>query len=38
MSYEEMANDLKHFIHDHNLQNVVLLGHSMGGRIIFSYL
>ncbi|CAD8191988.1 unnamed protein product [Paramecium octaurelia] len=38
MSYEEMGNDLKHFIHDHNLQNVVLLGHSMGGRIIFSYL
>ncbi|CAK87697.1 unnamed protein product (macronuclear) [Paramecium tetraurelia] len=38
MSYEEMANDLKHFILDHNLQNVVLLGHSMGGRIIFSYL
>ncbi|CAD8198959.1 unnamed protein product [Paramecium pentaurelia] len=38
MSYEEMAYDLKHFIVNHNLDNVVLLGHSMGGRIIFSYL
>ena len=33
-----MACDLKHFIVNHNLENVVLLGHSMGGRIIFSYL
>ncbi|CAD8187057.1 unnamed protein product [Paramecium octaurelia] len=38
MSYEEMACDLRHFIANHHLDNVVLLGHSMGGRIIFSYL
>ncbi|CAD8120829.1 unnamed protein product [Paramecium sonneborni] len=38
MSYEEMACDLKHFIVNHNLKNVVFMGHSMGGRIIFSYL
>lgn len=33
-----MANDLHHFIITHNLNNVILMGHSMGGRVIFSYL
>lgn len=31
--YEVMAEDLKHYCDDLNLNNVVLLGHSMGGKI-----
>lgn len=38
MTYEEMANDLRHFIREHSITNPVLMGHSMGGRIIFQYL
>lgn len=32
MSYLEMAKDLKQYIEDHSLDQVVLLGHSMGGK------
>ncbi len=31
-SYELMAEDIKEFIDEHKLQNVILLGHSMGGK------
>jgi esterase len=31
-SYQEMASDLKEFIHHNNLKNVSILGHSMGGK------
>lgn len=31
-SYELMADDINEFILEHNLQNVILLGHSMGGK------
>jgi esterase len=39
-SYELMAKDVKEFINDHSLQNVILLGHSMGGKTVmfFEYL
>ncbi|WP_178985931.1 alpha/beta fold hydrolase [Winogradskyella helgolandensis] len=30
--YEVMAEDLKHYCDDHNLRDIVLLGHSMGGK------
>jgi len=30
--YELMANDLKHYCDEHNLNDIVLLGHSMGGK------
>jgi esterase len=31
-SYQDMANDLKEFIDEHNLGKVSILGHSMGGK------
>lgn len=31
-SYDLMAADIKEFIEEHKLQNVILLGHSMGGK------
>ncbi|WP_299891693.1 alpha/beta fold hydrolase [uncultured Lacinutrix sp.] len=31
-SYEVLAEDLKLYCDEHNLQNVILLGHSMGGK------
>jgi esterase len=31
-NYEVMADDIKEFIDAHNLQNPILLGHSMGGK------
>ncbi len=31
-SYELMAEDLKHYCDIHNLEDVILLGHSMGGK------
>ncbi|MDO5972395.1 alpha/beta fold hydrolase [Flavivirga aquimarina] len=31
-SYEVLAEDLKHYCDTHNLTNIVLLGHSMGGK------
>jgi len=31
-SYEVMVEDLKHYCEVHNLSNIILLGHSMGGK------
>ncbi|WP_346880743.1 alpha/beta fold hydrolase [uncultured Algibacter sp.] len=31
-NYEALSEDLKHYCDTHNLSNVVLLGHSMGGK------
>ena len=31
-SYELMANDIKNYCDSHNLKNIILLGHSMGGK------
>jgi pimeloyl-ACP methyl ester carboxylesterase len=31
-NYDAMADDIKDFIDEHNLQNPILLGHSMGGK------
>ena len=32
-SYSVMADDIKEFIEEHKLENVILLGHSMGGKV-----
>src|SRR5436190_18985295 len=32
--YSVMAEDLKEFLSDHNIQKPVLIGHSMGGKIV----
>ncbi|WP_372753775.1 alpha/beta fold hydrolase [Mariniflexile sp.] len=31
-SYEDMVEDLKHYCEEHKLQDIILLGHSMGGK------
>ncbi|MDD7884434.1 alpha/beta fold hydrolase [Flavivirga sp. 57AJ16] len=31
-NYEVLAEDLKHYCDTHNLNNIILLGHSMGGK------
>lgn len=31
-NYEVMVEDLKHYIDQHHLKNIILLGHSMGGK------
>ncbi len=36
-NYEVMADDLKDFIDFHNLQNPILLGHSMGGKTVLFF-
>lgn len=36
-SYELMAKDLKEFIDSHQLQNPILLGHSMGGKTVLFF-
>lgn len=36
-SYEVMAEDLKRYLKHHNLSNVVLLGHSMGGKTAMEF-
>lgn len=36
-SYETMAADLKEFIDDHNIENPILIGHSMGGKTIMRF-
>ena len=36
-SYELMAQDLHHYVQNHNLNHVVLLGHSMGGKTAMTY-
>jgi pimeloyl-ACP methyl ester carboxylesterase len=35
--YQLMAEDLKEFIEEHQLQNVILLGHSMGGKTVLFF-
>ncbi len=35
--YKVMAEDLKEFIDEHQLQNVILLGHSMGGKTVLFF-
>jgi len=35
--YQLMAEDLKEFIDEHHLQNVILLGHSMGGKTVLFF-
>jgi len=36
-NYDIMAEDLREFIEDHNLDDVILIGHSMGGKTIMRY-
>ncbi|MBA3665216.1 MAG: alpha/beta fold hydrolase [Bacteroidetes bacterium] len=36
-SYETMADDIKEFIEDHSLLNPILLGHSMGGKVLMFF-
>ncbi|KIL65677.1 hypothetical protein M378DRAFT_186333 [Amanita muscaria Koide BX008] len=36
MTYEHMATDVLHFFKKHKLQDVCLLGHSMGGKVAMS--
>ncbi len=38
MSYLDMAGDLAAFIHDHDLTQPHLIGHSMGGKTVMAYL
>jgi len=35
--YQVMADDLRELIEDHQLKNVVLIGHSMGGKTVMQY-
>lgn len=32
MSYTEMADDVQHYVEQHNLNSVTVMGHSMGGK------
>lgn len=36
-SYSYMQEDLKEFIDEHNIQNPILLGHSMGGKTVMEF-
>ncbi|KAG6909299.1 hypothetical protein DXG01_001243 [Tephrocybe rancida] len=36
MTYSTMASDVLHFIKTHSLSNIILLGHSMGGKAAMS--
>lgn len=36
-TYEAMANDLKDFIQDQKLQDPVIIGHSMGGKVAMKF-
>ena len=36
-NYDAMAADLEGYISEHNLENVVLLGHSMGGKTVMNF-
>ncbi len=36
-NYSLMANDIKEFIDEHELANPVLLGHSMGGKVVMFF-
>ncbi len=33
MNYKVMAQDIQHYCEENNLKNIVLLGHSMGGKV-----
>ena len=35
--YQSMAADLREFLIDHQLENPVLIGHSMGGKVVMQY-
>ena len=35
--YNAMAEDLKEFIDDHNIENPILMGHSMGGKTVMQF-
>ena len=37
-SYDEMSSDLERYIRRHNLNNVVLMGHSMGGKTVMNFV
>ncbi len=36
-SFPSMADDLAEFIEEHNIQNPILVGHSMGGKVAMTY-
>lgn len=36
-SYEIMAEDLKRYCEEHSLQSIILLGHSMGGKVAMQF-
>lgn len=36
-NYEVMADDIHSFIHEHGLHEPILLGHSMGGKVLLHY-
>ena len=36
-NYPVMSKDILEFIYDHNLQNVILLGHSLGGKVAMQF-
>ncbi len=36
-SYEVMAEDLKKYCDEHNLKEIILLGHSMGGKVAMQF-
>ncbi len=36
-SYEHLSNDLFEYCTDHNLKNIILLGHSMGGKTAMEF-
>lgn len=38
MNYHAMASDLEEFIEMHNLVNPVIVGHSMGGKVVMQFL
>lgn len=35
--YPAMVSDLKHFIEEHHLQNAIVVGHSMGGKVAMNF-
>jgi pimeloyl-ACP methyl ester carboxylesterase len=37
MNYQAMADDLLEFIEDQKLENVILIGHSMGGKVAMNF-
>lgn len=37
MNYTVLADDLHHFIEEHQLKNPLLIGHSMGGKVVMQY-